>query len=100
LACALLLVAGLKREDFQILDNGSPRKIRLFPAESSTPSMGLSRVKALQMLRSRPAGDKIALYATGGKLQIELRLLFANPASGKIGTLIIPLSEVAAHRAK
>jgi VWFA-related protein len=31
-------VADLKREEFQILDNGSPREIRLFLAEASNPS--------------------------------------------------------------
>jgi hypothetical protein len=28
---------------------------------------------------------------------VELKLLFANPASGKIGTLTIPLAEVSAR---
>ncbi|HEY1756638.1 MAG TPA: VWA domain-containing protein [Bryobacteraceae bacterium] len=108
-------VADLRREEFQIFDNGSPQEIRLFSAETerSDPSAreakvpnaftnelaspvvshsgysviliddlfsgsdptneegsSLSRVRALQTLRSIPAGEKIAIYAPGMKLRV------------------------------
>jgi VWFA-related protein len=108
-------VADLRREEFQIFDNGSPQAIRLFVAETekSNPAppeqmaantftnriaspagshsgysviliddlfsgsdptneegSSLSRVRALQMLRSIPTGEKIAIYASGGKLKV------------------------------
>ncbi len=108
-------VAGLRREDFQLFDNGQQQNIQLFVGETikpeaapvqpnavntftnrvatlaassnayavilidnlysgSDPGEGegsaLARVRALQMLRSIPAGEKIAIYAQGLKLRV------------------------------
>ena len=110
-------VADLRRNEFQIFDNGSPREIQLFVAETgkSSPSAaevkerhtftnqiassssfrsgysvilidnllsdfgdpftqeegsGLARQQTLKMLGSMPAGERIAIYALGRKLQV------------------------------
>jgi VWFA-related protein len=110
-------VADLRREEFQIFDNGSPQEIRLFLAESEkstsavseskTPGtftnqiappagshsgysviliddlstnfgdpltgeegIGAAKERTLRMLRSIPAGERIAIYALGRKLQV------------------------------
>jgi VWFA-related protein len=108
-------VAGLRREDFQIFDDGSPQEIRLFLSEAANPNpsppesrahntftnqmastagshSGYSvilidslftdwgdighpgaanaSVSALRALRSMPAGERIAIYATTRKLQV------------------------------
>src|SRR5580704_16020268 len=106
-------VADLRREEFQVFDNGLAQEIRLFVAERSLLSQpepkapntftnriaapaglhsgysviliddlfsgsdptneegsSLSRVQALKMLRSIPVGEKIAIYALRGKLQV------------------------------
>jgi VWFA-related protein len=107
-------VAGLRRDEFEILDNGVPQQIRLFVTESapadlpvqppasntftnriarpagshsgysviliddlfsgSDPTIEegstLSRVRALQMLKAMPEGEKIAIYAPGRKLRV------------------------------
>jgi len=102
-------VADLRRDEFQIFDNGAPQEVKLFLSETSKPSPpeplapntftnsshsgysvllfdnlatefayrgsgasgeGWARQKALQMMRTIPAGDKIAIYALWRKLQI------------------------------
>ncbi len=108
-------VADLKREEFQIHDNGVPQEIRFFagqgenvvprppePGAANTftnliappagPQSGytvilidnlysgsdplneegslLARSRALEMLRSAPAGEKIAIYAPGNKFKV------------------------------
>jgi len=102
-------VADLRRDEFQIFDNGMPQEVRLFLSEKSNPSPpqplpadtftngshsgysvllfdnlatefaypgsgasgeGFARQKALQTLRTIPAGDKIAIYGLWRKLQI------------------------------
>ena len=108
-------VADLRREEFQLFDNGAPQEVRLFvpeavksdaaPPELTAPNTftnqiaepagshsgysviliddlfsgsdptneegsSLSRVQALQMLRSIPLGEKIAIYAPGRRLSV------------------------------
>jgi VWFA-related protein len=108
-------VADLRREEFQIFDDGVQQDIRLFVGERDKPSAAplisntpgaftnqiaapagshsgnsviliddlfsgsdptneegstLSRVQALKMLRSIPAGERIAIYAPGRTLRI------------------------------
>ncbi len=111
-------VADLRREEFQIFDNGSPQEIRVFQAETekstgalpesmaqpgtftnqiASPAgshsgysviliddlstnfgdpligeegIGFAKEKTLRMLRSIPAGERIAIYALGRKLQV------------------------------
>jgi VWFA-related protein len=109
-------IADLRREEFQIFDNGAPQEARLFLAEtgeSNSPpperelpntftnriaspagshsgysailidnlytdfgdpfieeGSGVAKVRTLEMLRSMPAGERIAIYALGRKLQV------------------------------
>ncbi len=108
-------VVDLRREEFQLFDNGAAQEVRLFVPETdksnsappeakasntftnqiaaplgshsgysailiddlfsgSDPTneegSSLSRVRALQMLRSMASGEKIAIYATGRKFQV------------------------------
>ena len=110
-------VTDLKREDFQIFDNGAPQEIRLFLAErpevqqkprpggtfSNQPGdgttvpgstgrgaysvilfdnlvtgfgdpdetgTGFGIQKVLQVIRALPVGEKVAIYATGRRLQV------------------------------
>lgn len=109
-------VANLRREDFQIFDNGAPQEVRLFLAETGESDLppperevhntftnriaaragshsgysvilidnlytdfgdpniaegsSLARIRTLQMLRSIPMGERIAIYALGRKLQV------------------------------
>lgn len=108
-------VSDLRREEFQIFDNGVPQEIRVFVPETGGPSPAqpatqapntfsnrlapatgahsgysviliddlfsgsdpddeegstLSRSRALEMLRTMPEGEKVAIYAPGGKLRV------------------------------
>ena len=102
-------VTDLRRDEFQIFDNGMPQEVRLFLSEKPNPAppeplppntftngshsgysvllfdnlatefaytgsgasgIGYARKKALQTLRTIPAGDKIAIYGLWRKLQI------------------------------
>jgi VWFA-related protein len=102
-------VTDLRRDEFQIFDNGMPQEVRLFLSEKPNPApperlppntftngshsgysvllfdnlatefaytgsgasgIGYARQKALQTLRTIPAGDKIAIYGLWRKLQI------------------------------
>jgi len=110
-----LPVADLRREEFQLFDNGAPREIRVFvpETEKSDPTLSerkaantftnqiaamaashsgysviliddlfsgsdptyeegsaYTRSRALQMLRSIPTGERIAIYAPGRKLRV------------------------------
>jgi hypothetical protein len=66
---------------------------RCTPSDQAVP---LTRVRVAGGLRRRLEGDgsAVALCETG-ILAVEVKVLVADLATGKIGTVTIPLSEVA-----